>query len=453
MNPAPTPARGPAAPAENPGTKRDSGQARHFIDRQLIPEYVQSAIRTLHQHKFQAFVVGGSIRDILLGKQPKDFDMATDARPEQIKSIFRRSARLVGRRFLIAHLRYRRRGSHGRGRDDIIEITTFRSTPRTAGGKVQASNGPLLSDNVYGNSVEEDARRRDFSVNALYYDPEQQRVYDFVGGLADLEARCLRVIGDPELRYREDPVRMLRALHFAAKLDFRLDEKNAAALRRLAHGITGARPARLSLEMRKMFPTDYCARTWELLEQYGLFAALFPDTAPLLDSEPRYRRLVRETVKNTQQRCRRGGKDSIFFLYAALLWPALQQQMEYDSAGKDWHFEDLKQHARHILEDQARRIGIPIYLRGRISECWELQLQFVRRQGKGGRAQQLLQRDVFRAGLALLELRAKSGEDLQPLVEWWRQLEAREPAPQASDARGRTSGGRERTRRHRKKLR
>jgi len=289
----------------------------------MISDSALKVIHRLNQSGHEAYLVGGGVRDILLGGDPKDFDVATDATPEQVRGLFRNS-RIIGRRFRIVHVRFGR---------EVIEVTTFRgshdaptsqSNPK---GKHSARNeaGMLLRDNVYG-SIDEDAMRRDLSINALYYSSRDFAIYDFVGGIEDLERRLIRVIGDPETRYREDPVRMLRVVRFAAKLDFDIEATTEAPLRELAPLLSDIAAARMFDEVLKLFMGGRALQTYALMQRYGLFAPLFPATQRLLDEEcPETQELIHQGLANTDARIAAGKPVTPAFLYAVLLWPVVKK--------------------------------------------------------------------------------------------------------------------------------
>ncbi|NNC54193.1 MAG: polynucleotide adenylyltransferase PcnB, partial [Pseudomonadales bacterium] len=299
----------------------------HSISRKNISNNALRVLYDLNKAGYESYLVGGCIRDLLLDGHPKDFDVATDATPEQVHRLFRRS-RIVGRRFKIVHVRFGR---------EVIEVTTFRAAHQasdTGTHGEQNAHGMLLRDNVFG-SLREDALRRDFTVNALYYTVDGFRLLDYTGGLQDLDNRLLRIIGDAEQRYREDPVRMLRVVRFAAKLGFAIEDSTAAPLARLAEHLGQVAAARLFDEMIKLFLNGKALRAFELLLQYQLFAPLFPATAQCLaQGDKTGEALIRAALHNTDQRIADDKPVTPAFLYASLLWPVYkmhQQQLEDDS--------------------------------------------------------------------------------------------------------------------------
>jgi poly(A) polymerase len=358
-------------------------------------------------------MVGGGVRDLLAGLQPKDFDVATSAHPEDIRKLFR-SCRLVGRRFLIAHVRMG---------DEIVEVTTFRG-PITDSHE-RDETGRILSDNVYG-TLETDAFRRDFTINALYYDIRDFSIVDFAGGVTDLRAGLLRLIGDPELRYREDPVRMLRAVRIASKLGFAIAPEAAKPIHRLAPLLGEIPPARLFDEIVKLLLSKQAVANFEGLRRYGLFGILFPDTETALIEDTAAQALIRHALANTVARLDRDASVTPAFLYAALLWPAVRLRFAYLKS-QEGHPEmvALAQSADEALARQALRVVIPKRFSVPMREIWLLQPRFENR--RGGRAKRLLAHPRFRAAYDFLLLRAQAGEPgVQELADWWTQAQSGE---------------------------
>jgi poly(A) polymerase len=392
-------------------------RAQHPISRALVSE---NALKVLHRLKdagYASLLVGGCVRDLMLGREPKDFDVVTDASPEQIHKLFR-NARLIGRRFRLAHIRFGR---------EIIEVATFRALPRTAGeddangraaGDAMAAAGRLLRDNVFG-TQEEDALRRDFTINALYYNIRDFSVLDYVGGAADLEQGRLRMIGESEVRYREDPVRMLRAVRFAAKLGFRIEADTARPIRELAPLLRQVPPARLFEEVLKLFHGGCAAETYELLRQFGLFAYLFPHTEASLSHEESGfpRTLVAQALRNTDERIEQHKSVTPAFLFAVLLWYPVQEVVRR-FVGQGINPNDaLIRAAEHVLREQIQHVSIPKRISVPMREIWELQSRLERRNGL--QAARLVQNTRFRAGYDLLLLRASVGDADAELASWW----------------------------------
>src|SRR5690554_6525789 len=318
--------KGPQEPSNLPlnilAQPRILTRDQHSVSRKDISEAALKVLYRLHNAGFQAYLVGGCVRYLLLGLHPKDFDVTTNATPEQIRKLFR-NCRLVGRRFRLAHVVFGR---------EIIEVATFRGHHDSADsddsikvGK-QDAEGMLLRDNVYG-SIEEDAQRRDFTINALYYNVTRGTIHDYVNGVQDIRNQRVRLIGNPVQRYQEDPVRMLRAVRFAAKLDFEIEPHTAAPIAELAELLYDIPAARLFDEVLKLFLGGQGERTFDLLLEYDLFAPLFPDTDEAIDEQPEYTlKLIRQALRNTDQRINEGRPVTPAFLFAALLWPALPQR-------------------------------------------------------------------------------------------------------------------------------
>ncbi len=386
----------------------------HSISRKYISDGALKVMSRLRAAGFQGFLVGGSVRDLLLGKRPKDFDIATDARPEQVRELFRNS-RIIGRRFKIVHVRFG---------PEIIEVTTFRgrhSAPDDEDAAPQAQSarsesGMLLRDNVYG-SLEEDAERRDFTVNALYYTSENFALYDFANGLADLKSRTIRIIGDAETRYREDPVRMLRAVRFAAKLNFTIEPNTAAPIHRLADSLRDVSPARMFDEILKLLMAGAGADTLALMQEFGLFQTLFPDTAQALEDDPNCEQLLRLALRNTDQRIQQQKPVTPAFLYAALLWPALQRRFNYLQNEGVPESLAIQQAATSVIERQLQTIAIPKRFSLPMREIWEIQWRLPRRSPQ--RVANLLENPRLRAGYDFLLLREEAGEILDGLGDWW----------------------------------
>lgn len=382
--------------------------AQHNIPEQKISSNAMRVIERLHDAGYDAHIVGGGVRDLLLGLRPKDFDVATNATPEQVRHVFRHS-RIIGRRFRIVHVMFGR---------DIIEVTTFRGHHSNADNKKDGEahdSGLLLRDNVYGN-IEEDAIRRDFTVNALYYGVDRH-VRDFCHGMRDIQQRKIHMIGDPETRYREDPVRMLRAVRLAAKLDFTLEKNTATPIAKLAPLLNDISNARLFDEMVKLFMAGSAVKTFDLMVQHRLFPVLFPGPARLLEPGNYSDRLIRQALTNTDERIRKELHVTPAFLCAAILWPALQQQQQHAEHSGLPAYQALQKAAQTVISEQVKRIGIPKRFTLPMQEIWELQWQLTRRQGN--RAERMLEHARFRAAYDFLLLREQAGENLHHLGQWW----------------------------------
>ena len=390
---------------------------QHIISRKMMSKGALKVLYTLKDAGFSAYLVGGGVRDLLLGRTPKDFDIATDAHPEQIKQLFR-SCYLVGRRFRIAHVRIR---------GEVFEVSTFRADHETQHVGAQSSaDGLILRDNVYGD-ISQDAWRRDFSVNALYYNIADFSIVDYSGGMADIDKRVLRVIGDPEQRYREDPVRMLRALRLAAKLDFNLDTQAEQPLQSLRELLLQVSSSRLYLEVEKLFLSGHALQGYELLLRHQMFALLFPQAAALVTTErEEVSALLRLTLANTDERIRIGKYITPAFLLAALLWYPLEDSMrEIREAGDESAYQAFEIATDKILSAQAQRLAIPKRLTVRMREIWYLQIQLQARIGK--RPLHVLQHQRFRAGYDFLLLRAEVEPVYANLAQWWTDFQEEAP--------------------------
>ena len=371
----------------------------------------------LNNAGYQAHLVGGGVRDLLLGLEPKDFDVATDASPEQVRSVFR-NCRLIGRRFRLAHVHF----GH-----EIIEVATFRGMQEDASpSDMDATNGMLMRDNTYG-TIEEDALRRDFTVNALYYNVADFSVIDYTGGLADLENGVLRLLGDPATRYREDPVRMLRAVRFAAKLGFRIDPACEAPLLDLGFLLRSVPAARLFEEILKLFMSGTAVQAFEKLRHYNLFAELFPETDDCLAHEEQQFPItfVVRGLHNTDLRVREGKPVTPAFLFAVLLWEPVRRLFEQLVASGVHYSIAMQQSGGEVIARQIAQSSIPRRFSMPMREIWQLQHRLDQRGGK--RAKRLMTHPRFRAAYDFLLLRAEAGEADPELAEWWTTIQEAQP--------------------------
>ncbi len=415
----------------------------HNISRANISPNAVKVLYRLREAGYRACLVGGGVRDLLLGREPKDFDVATDARPEQVYKLFR-NCRLIGRRFRLAHVQFGQ---------EIVEVATFRACGRDSddgdGPSVErAADGRILSDNVYG-SIEDDAWRRDFTINALYYDIANFAVLDYVGGMIDLGAGLIRLIGDPAQHYHEDPVRLLRAVRFAAKLGFRIDPTTEAPLHRLGHLLEKIPPARLFDEVLKLFLGGCAIQTFELLRHYRLFGWLFPATERCLSHQQHHypKTLLVRALASTDGRLAENKPVNPAFLFAALLWEPLREQLgRLEADGLDAH-EAMQEAAEQVIQAQIRHTALPRRYSLPMREIWELQQRLTVITGK--RSLRLLDHPRFRAGYDFLLLRAEADEQAADLAAWWTRLLALDPAGrvQATQPVAKTSKGKPRRRR------
>jgi poly(A) polymerase len=407
---------------------------RHGLSRDAISPAAAKVCAVLRDAGYAGYVVGGAVRDLLLGIVPKDFDIATDARPEQVKPLFRR-ALIIGRRFRLVHVMLG---------PETVEVSTFRSADPETSDKDE--HGRVLRDNVFG-SQEDDARRRDFTVNALYYDPLTEEIVDFHGGLADLKKRVLRVIGDPATRYREDPVRMLRGVRLGAKLGLTLDAATREPIADMAPLMERVPPARLFDEMLKLLLSGHASACLRQLREVGLHKGLLPLLDVILD-QPLGERFVTLALAQTDERVKTERPVSPAFLFAALLWHEVLAAWKAHQARGERPIPALETAMDEVLDVQCEKLAITRKLTATMREVWSMQPRFEQRSGQ--RAYRLIEAPRFRMAYDFLALRAASGEVPAELEAWWR-------AFQSADAESRQAmllpdtGPRKRRRRRRKK--
>jgi poly(A) polymerase len=424
---------------------------------------------------YQGFLVGGAVRDLLLGITPKDFDVATNALPEEVRRLFR-NCRLIGRRFRLAHVHFGQ---------EIIEVATFRAAaaperedaedvdsdaenedgvseftaPNDSEHRAFDQRGRILRDNIYG-TIEEDVWRRDFAANGLYYNIDDFSIWDFVDGVSDVRARRLKLIGDPETRYREDPVRMLRAVRFAAKLDFSIEPATEAPIAKLAYLLDGVPPARLFDECLKLFLSGFGEKSYRLLKQYGLFEHLFPLSAAAFALPPyAYAQdMLERGLINTDERIAADKPVTPTFLFAVLLWSAVLRELNERQAGPAPDLAQLMQACDTVLRAQQSRVAIPRRFAIPMRELLMLQPRFNRRSGL--KSLSLLQHPRFRAAYDFLLLRAQVGVADPELAKWWTDIQVlpqeervalvqARPAEAAADGEGEAAPSRRRRRRRR----
>ena len=382
---------------------------KHGIRREQLHSCALKVTDTLAREGYAAFVVGGAVRDLLLGREPKDFDIATNATPDDIRHLFRRS-RIIGRRFQIVHVYCGQ---------DLVEVTTFRAAAPQEDdedeARVTAADGMLLRDNVFG-SQEEDAARRDFTINALYYDPDKQEIWDWHGGVADAQKKVLRMIGDPAQRFREDPVRMLRAARFAAKLDFHIDPATRAPIAELAAMLARIPPSRLFDEMMKLLLSGHAERGVKQLRAEGLHHGVLPMLDAILD-DPARQNFLHHALHDTDLRIRQGQSASPAFMLACLLWFDMQQELQRLRAQGLNEQTALFEAMDTALERQRRALAFPRRFDGMIKEIWTLQGRFEQRSG--ARPYRLLSHPRLSAGYDFLLIRAEGGDASQELADWW----------------------------------
>ncbi|MEP6547619.1 MAG: polynucleotide adenylyltransferase PcnB [Gammaproteobacteria bacterium] len=454
-------------------------RSEHSISRAAISPNALKVLYRLKEAGYQGFLVGGAVRDLLLGITPKDFDVATNALPEEVRRLFR-NCRLIGRRFRLAHVHFG---------NEIIEVATFRAAAAperedteeadpesendgTEGAKPEAmepaptydsehrafdQRGRILRDNIYG-TIEEDVWRRDFAANGLYYNIEDFSIWDFVDGVRDVQARRLKLIGDPETRYREDPVRMLRAVRFAAKLDFSIEPETEAPLAKLAYLLDGVPPARLFDECLKLFLSGFGLKAYRLLQKYGLFAHLFPLSAAAFALPPYAyaQEMLERGLINTDERVAADKAVTPTFLFAVLLWSAVLRELNERQAGPAPDLSQLMQACDTVLRAQQSRVAIPRRFGIPMRELLMLQPRFNRRSGV--KSLSILQHPRFRAAYDFLLLRAQVGVADPELAKWWTDIQVlpqeervalvqARPAEPLAEGAGAAAPGRRRRRR------
>ncbi|MCL1050446.1 polynucleotide adenylyltransferase PcnB [Shewanella abyssi] len=416
----------------------------HSISRRQISDNAIKVLYRLHKSGFKAYLVGGGVRDILLGMQPKDFDVVTNATPEEIKRLFR-NCRLVGRRFRLAHIVFGR---------DVIEVATLRGHHVDSEEKISKTNesGRLLRDNVYG-SIDEDAERRDFTVNALYYDISDFSIHSYGGGLQDLESRTIRLIGDPDTRYREDPVRMLRAVRFATKLDMTIESAAADPIKKLAPLLKDIPAARMYEEVLKLFFAGKAAQNYSMMRDFGLFAPLFPLVDALLDEAPHgpIAKLLQEMMENTDLRIEQEKPVTPAFFYAALLWYPLTQRADDIALESGLSLYDAYTAAMgDVMEQQCRTISIPRRFSSVTKDIWQLQLRFER--NRGTKAFKFIEHPKFRAAYDLLLLRGEAeGGAVAKSSAWWKSFVEGNEDQRNVIAKSSNKGGRNRNSQRRRR--
>ncbi len=429
-----------SAPGSTPKGKRvEVGKAEHGIDPALVDERAVKVVQTLNDGGHEAYIVGGAVRDLLLGLRPKDFDVATNATPEQVKGLFRR-AFIIGRRFRIVHVVFGR-GRQDRGLSEVIEVSTFRAMMVSAAAEQVAGNektsksemagrspnvghvvdaeGRVLRDNVWGPQIE-DAARRDFTVNAMYYDPQSQIVVDYHGGLKDAKKKLLRMIGDPEARYREDPVRIIRAVRFAAKLGFEIEPKTRAPIKAMAALLDNVPQSRLFDEMIKLLQTGHSLASMEELRKQGLHRGVFPVLDVVLDEAHRHdgrEKFVQLALADTDRRVDEGKSVAPSFMLACMLWHDVLDRWQQLKARGEAPMPALQQAVDAVFDARIGDISGRGKLAADMREIWLMQPRFERRTGSS--VMTLVEQPRFRAGFDFLRLRGDAGEVEGELANWW----------------------------------
>ncbi len=411
----------------------------HGISRKQIDRAALDVLYGLKRAGYDAYLVGGCVRDLLLGIEPKDFDVVTNAKPEQVKAVFKNRCRLIGRRFRLAHVRFGRM---------TIEVATFRGDGEAKSAEVHNpkhtnravdSSGRLVRDNVFG-TIDEDVWRRDFTVNSLYYNIKDFTVIDYCNGLDDLKHGQLKLIGDPETRYREDPVRMIRAVRFAAKLGFEIEDKTKAPIYEMGHLMRDVSHARMFEEVLKLFHSGVGLEAFEKLRHFGLFTYIFPQTHHLLTQEDQGfpRMLTVEALKSTDERIRGNKGVNPSFLFSAMLWEPMLQRMEQHLAEGFSRQDAMFAAASDVIEQQNVSTMIPRRFMVQIKEIWSLQFRLPNHSGP--RAQKLFEHPRFRAAYDFMGIRIAAGEDsVKEVFDWWTDYQQKDPLAQvalANDVKG-----------------
>ena len=417
------------------GKRVEVPKSEHGIDPALVDERAAKVVRTLVEGGYEAYIVGGAVRDLLLGLRPKDFDVATNATPEQVKALFRR-AFIIGRRFRIVHVVFGR-GRQEHGLSEVIEVSTFRATmaavatdqvtgnektskSELAGkGHVVDAEGRVLRDNVWGPQIE-DAARRDFTVNAMYYDPLREIVVDYHGGIQDARKKLLRMIGDPSARYREDPVRIVRAVRFAAKLGFQIEAKTRAPIQGMAALLDNIPPSRTFDEMIKLLQTGHALKSVEELRKHGLHRGVFPVLDVVLDEAKRHdgqEKFVRMALADTDRRVAEGKPVAPSFMLACMLWHDVRDRWQKLQDQGEPAFVALQQAIDAVFDAKIGDISGRGRLAADMREIWMMQPRFERRTGNA--VYTLVEQPRFRSGFDFLRLRGEAGEVDAALAAWW----------------------------------
>jgi poly(A) polymerase len=402
---------------KNSGTKKPTPpkiipRADHTVSRDEFSKSALKVLYRLHKAGYQSFLVGGCVRDAMLDLHPKDFDVATNATPEEVRALFG-NCRLIGRRFRLAHVRFGR---------EIVEVATFRAAANHADDDhAHDEEGRIVRDNVYG-SIDEDVWRRDFTCNSLYYNIADFSIWDYTGGVEDIKQRHIVLIGDPDMRLREDPVRMLRAVRFAAKLDFTIDDTVVRAISQDRPLLANVPAARLFDEFLKMFQSGHALRTFELLREHDLFSMLFPATDEELNKDDAFLEFVRAALRNTDRRVQKNQSVTPMFLLGVFFWnPVKALATKLRSREKMSESQSLSLAAYDLSGQQQQRIAIPRRFTVPMREMLALQPRFLQTRGK--RALKLLQHRRFRAAYDFMMLQAETGQFDREMADFWTRVQ------------------------------
>ena len=406
-----------------------------LINKQDISTNALRVISRLRDNGFESYLVGGCIRDLILGRSPKDFDIATNAHPEEVRALFKNS-RIVGKRFRIVHATFGR---------EIVEITTFRAPHTERYNETHSESGMTLIDNNFG-TFEEDVFRRDFTMNAIYYRPDNDEITDLANGVADIKSRIIRTIGEPESRFREDPVRMLRAARFQAKLNFELTQTLHEHIRSLGYLVQDVSPARLFEEVLKLFLSGHGARSFDALIEHELYGWLFPDSRRSMKSYPTLE-LAKEALASTDARIAQAKTVTPAFIYAAMFWfPFIDEKKRVQNEEGLTNIMASNKAANNVLSKQQLFTSIPRRFSGTIRDIWFLQTRLPKRFGE--KPDNMLKHKRFRAAYDFLLIREAIGEDTGRLGEWWTEYQEASPERRAVMKQ---SAGKVRRRRRRSK--
>ncbi len=384
----------------------------HPVTKKTISGNALKVLNRLNEGGFSAYLVGGGVRDVLVGLRPKDFDVATNASPEEVRALFRNS-RIIGRRFRLVHVVYGR---------DIIEVATFRAShDKGAGGEIGEA-GRIVRDNVFG-SIEEDALRRDFSVNALYYNIVDKTVVDYVGGLNDIDEGVFRLIGDPVTRCEEDPVRVLRAVRLASKLEFDIEDATLDAMQQTSHHLANVPPARMFEEVLKLFQGGYAKRSFAAVREHELMPYLFPLLAKRLDNneDESLMKMLNSALSNTDKRVSQGKPITPAYLLAFMLWPDVEERAKAAINDGAPIADSILKASDSVMSEQLKVISIPKRFSGPMREIWQLQPRL--EQWRGGRALKIMENRRFRAAYDFLCLRSSIEPKLKPMAKWWTEVQ------------------------------
>ena len=410
-------------------------RSEHGISREQIDKNALDVLYGLKRAGYDAYLVGGAVRDLMLGIEPKDFDIATNAEPEQIKAVFKKRCRLIGRRFRLAHVGYGR---------NVIEVATFRGDGEGSSkvSRKQLNNtrstdgsGKLVRDNVYG-TMGEDIWRRDFTVNSLYYNIKDFSIIDYAGAAEDIKKGQLRLIGNPETLYREDPVRMIRAVRFAAKLGFDIEKNTKDPLYEMGALLKDVSHARMFEEVLKLFHCGMGVEVFEKLRHFGLFCYIFPQTHHILSLESQGfpKMLVIEALKSTDERIRTGKGVNPAFLFASMLWEPMNLKLDQHLEEGFTYQDALYAAANDVIGAQISATAIPKRFTAQIREIWSLQGRLAR-NNKGSKAQKMQEHVRFRAAYDFLGVRVAAGEtELKDLFDWWTEYQEKNPLDQVAYA-------------------